>query len=100
VDGLPNVVLEALASGSPLVTTPAGGIGSAAVPERTAIVVPERDVRALATAIRRLLDTPGLAVTIGSAARELTIERFGWGQAALRFEAAYERALAFKSSKR
>jgi glycosyltransferase involved in cell wall biosynthesis len=100
VDGLPNVVLEALASGSPLVTTPAGGIGSAAVHERTAIVVPERDVRALATAIRRLLETPGLAVTIGSAARELAIERFGWGQAAPRFEAAYERALAFKSSKR
>ena len=27
VDGLPNIVLETLASGTPLVTTPAGGIG-------------------------------------------------------------------------
>lgn len=100
VDGLPNVVLEALASGSPLVTTPAGGIGAVATHERTALVVPERDVAALAAAIRRLLDTPALGSAIGSAARAMAAERFGWAGTALRFEAAYERALAFKSSKR
>ena len=43
VDGLPNIVLETLASGTPLVTTPAGGIGSVVQNWRTGVIVPERD---------------------------------------------------------
>jgi glycosyltransferase involved in cell wall biosynthesis len=97
VDGLPNVVMEALASGTPLVTTPAGGIGSVVSDGHTGLVVPERDVTALATAIRRVLDTPSLAASIGASARQLAAARFGWTTTASRLEAAYERALAFKS---
>jgi glycosyltransferase involved in cell wall biosynthesis len=100
VDGLPNVVMETLASGSPLVTTTAGGIGSVVAHERTALVVPERDVPALAAAIRRLLDEPALRESVGSAARAIAASQFGWKKIAERFEQAYERALAFKSNKR
>jgi glycosyltransferase involved in cell wall biosynthesis len=53
VDGLPNAVMEALASGTALVTTTAGGIGSVVEHERTAFVVPERDASRLAAAINR-----------------------------------------------
>ena len=38
VDGLPNVVLEALASATPVITTTAGGIGSVAIDHKTALV--------------------------------------------------------------
>jgi glycosyltransferase involved in cell wall biosynthesis len=100
VDGLPNVVLEALASGTPLVTTPAGGIGAVVEHDRTALVVPERDARALARAIVDLVRDAPRAVRLGTAARELADARFGWGGTAARLEAAYERALAFKSSDR
>ena len=94
VDGLPNLVLEALASGSALVTTAAGGIGSVVQPGVTAEVVPERDAAALAAAIERLAADPARRARLGAAARQLATERFGWEETARKFEAAYERALA------
>jgi len=96
VDGLPNTVLEALASGTPLVATPAGGIASVIEDGRTGALVPERDARALAAMIDLLLRDPARAAAIGAAARA-SAGRFGWDAAAERFESAYDRALAFKS---
>ena len=97
VDGLPNVVLEALASGTPLITTAAGGIGAVVHASRTALVVPERDAAAIAEGIRVLAADRGMARRIGDAGRALVGLRFGWGRTAERFEAAYASALAFKS---
>ena len=97
VDGLPNAVLEALASATPLITTTAGGIGAVVEHGRTAVVVPERDAAAIADAIRRLVADPVKARQIGAAGRAVVQEHFGWERAAERFEAAYGRALAFKS---
>jgi glycosyltransferase involved in cell wall biosynthesis len=97
VDGLPNVVMDALASGTPLVATPAGGIGSVVEDGRTALVVPERDAAGLSGALVRLRDDPALGARIGRAAREHVAARFGWGRVAERLEHAYDRALAFKS---
>jgi glycosyltransferase involved in cell wall biosynthesis len=97
VDGLPNVVLEALASATPLITTAAGGIGGTVEHDRTALVVPERDPRAISAAMIRLTASPGLAREIGTAGRALVQSHFGWERAGERFEAAYDRALAMKS---
>jgi glycosyltransferase involved in cell wall biosynthesis len=100
VDGLPNVVLEALASGTPLITTTAGGIGTVVDHERTAIVVPERDPRALSDALARLANDRPLAQAIGASARSLVDGHFGWNRVAERMEHAYARALAFKTMAR
>jgi phosphatidylinositol alpha-1,6-mannosyltransferase len=97
VDGLPNVVLEAMASGTPLITTAAGGIGSVVEHERTGLVVAERDPAAIGRAIQQLLANPVMAHDLGRAARAAVERRFGWDRVAARFEAAYERALAFTS---
>jgi glycosyltransferase involved in cell wall biosynthesis len=100
VDGLPNVVMEALASGTPLVTTSAGGIGSVVTSGETALVVPEKDAGALATALRQVLADPALGHRLAAAARNLVRAQFGWAQTAAQFEEAYRRALVFASSGR
>jgi glycosyltransferase involved in cell wall biosynthesis len=92
VDGLPNFALEALASGTPVVASRAGGLPQAIDDGRTGRLVPERDAAALASAIRWLLEHPDDARRIGAAARADVIARFGWADAAARFEAAYARA--------
>jgi len=47
-DGIPNVVLEAMALGTPVVATDAGGLTEVVIPGRTGRVVPQRNSRALA----------------------------------------------------
>ena len=99
VDGLPNVLMEALASGTPVVTTAAGGILSVVDDGVTAFVVPERDSPAIAACIGRIIAQPALGRQVGAAARRLVDDRFGWDRAAERFEAAYASALAFTSTR-
>jgi glycosyltransferase involved in cell wall biosynthesis len=100
VDGLPNIVLEALASGTPLITTPAGGIGSVVEHGRTGLLVPERDSTALASAISALAGDAAERGRLGLAARAAASARFGWERMAGRLEAAYDRALAMTSGRR
>jgi len=64
VDNMPISILEAYASGVPVVTTDVGGIPYIAEHERTALLVPARNPEAMADAILRLLDTPSLAETL------------------------------------
>jgi glycosyltransferase involved in cell wall biosynthesis len=100
VDGLPNTVLEALATGTPVIATPAGGIGAVITDGATGLLVRERDPEALASAAEGLLGDRTRAAALGRAAREMVEAKFGWSGAAARFEAAYDRALAFKSLRR
>ena len=93
VDGLPNVVMEALASGTPLITTLAGGIGAVVEHESTALIVPEKDAEAIAREVGRALADGALHDRLGSGARALAQERFGWPGTAAAFEEAYRHAL-------
>lgn len=59
-DNLPNALLEAMAEGLPMVTTPAGGIPYMVEDGESAIIVPPDDHQALADAILRLLSNSQL----------------------------------------
>ncbi len=90
VDGLPNTVMEALASGTPLVATTAGGIPSVVTHERTGLLVPEKDAGALEAAIDRLLADPDFRMGLAARAREQSLRLHTWDRVAERFEQVYD----------
>ncbi|HHX40858.1 MAG TPA: colanic acid biosynthesis glycosyltransferase WcaL [Armatimonadetes bacterium] len=68
-DGLPNVLLEAMASALPVVSTRVSAIPEAVEDGVTGVLVPPGDVEALAGALERLIQDAGLRHRLGEAAR-------------------------------
>jgi len=75
-EGLPLVVLEAMAHGKPVVATPVGGTPELVTDGETGLLVPPRDPKALAAALQRLLDDAELSRRLGEAGRRRVEERF------------------------
>lgn len=66
-EGLGVASLEAMAAARPVVASRVGGLAELVVHERTGLLVPPDDERALADALRRLLDDPALRSALGGA---------------------------------
>jgi glycosyltransferase involved in cell wall biosynthesis len=75
-EGLPMIVLEAMAHGRAVVATAVGGTPEAVVDGETGVLVPPRDPAALAAALQRLLAEPELRERLGGAGRRRVEERF------------------------
>ena len=93
VDGLPNVILEAMASGLPVVASAISGIPLAVVDGETGRLVPERDPVALAAALSALLADPGRRRAMGAAGRARAVERLTWEAVAARYRDGYASAI-------
>lgn len=79
-DGLPNVVLEAMARQLPVVSTAGSAVAEAIDHGRTGLVAPPEDPQALADALAGVLGSPGLASEMGRAAGSSMRERFDRGE--------------------
>jgi glycosyltransferase involved in cell wall biosynthesis len=88
-EGLPNVVLEAMEAGVPVIGTRHAGIGEAVEDGRTGLLVPPGDVAALTAALRRLADEPDMAWKMGAEARRVAIGKFDAAAQSRRLEAIF-----------
>lgn len=94
VDGLPNVILEAMASGLPVVATAISGIPLAIDDGVHGRLVPEGDAPALGAALDELLSAPERAREMGSAGRRKAVSELSWDAVAGRYREAYREALS------
>ena len=69
-EGMPMILLETAAAGTPIVATPVGDIPTLVRDGATGLVVARGDTAALAAALLRLRDEPGLGARLGAAARD------------------------------
>jgi glycosyltransferase involved in cell wall biosynthesis len=93
-EGLPLAVLEGMAAGKPVVATAIGGTDEAVVDGETGLLVPGSDPAALAAAIRRVLDNPAFARTLGEAGRARVITHFSSATMVARVEDVYDELVA------
>ena len=75
-EGIPNVVLEAMACGLPVIATNVGGIPEIVEDNRSGILIPSADPLRLATAISMLLKDRNKLETYGLYGRKLAEEQF------------------------
>jgi glycosyltransferase involved in cell wall biosynthesis len=85
-EGLGLPAMEAMACGAALVTSDTGGCRDYARDGETALVAPRRDVGALADALARVVDDPGLRARLATAGSSYVRTAFDWDRAVARLE--------------
>jgi len=92
-EGVPNSVLEAMATGLPAVATRHGGIPEAIDHGRTGLLLAEEDHVGLANAMQLITSSPGLLKQMGERAHAAIVERFGQDAQIDQLESFYEEAI-------
>lgn len=75
-EGVPKSLLEALAMGKPIITTDTPGCRETVVHNVNGILIPPRDAKALADALRFMITQPERRIEMGKESRRLAVERF------------------------
>lgn len=75
-EGMPNAAMEAMAHGKPVILTNVNGAGELIPDREKGILIPPRDPRAIATAVKELLDCAELREKLGFRAREHVLDKF------------------------
>ncbi len=88
-EGVSQALMQAMACALPAITCHVGSMAEVAIDERTALVVPPRDVDALARAIVRLRDDRALRRRLGDAARDHILAGYTFERMCERMEAIY-----------
>ena len=96
-DNSPNVVLEAMACGLPVVATDVGGVRDFVTDRSGGLVVPRQDAGALAAALETYLTSPVAARAAGALNRTRATTEFSWRTSALRLLDVYHQVIAARS---
>jgi glycosyltransferase involved in cell wall biosynthesis len=96
MEGLPSVLLEAMASGMPVITADTCGMPDVVTNDYNGLLVPPADAVALENAIARLAASEELRERLGRAAQEL-MKRYEWPRAAAELEELFLRVVRAKA---
>jgi len=99
-EGISNTILEAMASGLPVIATAVGGNAELVAHGVTGEVVPPADSQALAESLLRLAQAPGQAAAMGRAGREQVERKFSLEVMVMAYQALYDRQLSGTRSTR
>ncbi|MDA8112254.1 MAG: glycosyltransferase [Nitrospiraceae bacterium] len=94
-EGLPIVLLEAMAAGLPVAVTPVGGIPEVVEEGKTGFFI-EQNPESIAYVLRNLLENPALGRNVGKNARILVEERYDICKVAKKYEQLYQELLGGK----
>ena len=97
-EGVPNSVLEAMATGLPVIATRHGGIPEAVDHGRTGLLVAEEDHVGLANAMQEIIRSPGLLKQMGAHARSTVVDRFEQEVQIDHLESFYEEAITMNGA--
>ena len=96
-EGLPNVLIEAMAMRKPVVATNVGGVPELVVDSKTGFLIPPRDPNALARAIIELLASREKRTRFGEAGRRYAEQKFSLAQMVKSYEDLYTQVAAERS---
>lgn len=93
-EGMPNVVLEAMAAGLPVIATRIAGNEELVIPESTGLLIEPENQQQLEQALDSLLDDPARREAFGRAARARTESDYPWERVAEQYLNILERIVA------
>ncbi|WP_018608412.1 glycosyltransferase family 4 protein [Uliginosibacterium gangwonense] len=91
-EGVSQAVMQAMAVGLPVITTPIGSSGDIIKPGMTGLMVTPKSSKAISQSIRKLVDDPREASRIGEQARSFAVDNCGIDRMLTRMEAVFQRA--------
>lgn len=93
VDGCPNVILEAMACGKPVVASAISGIPAVVKDGETGVLTIEKDVQHLADALAELLEDTSKRNQFGDAGRQRILNKFTWDKVINQFKDIYQHSV-------
>jgi len=93
LDGLPTVLLEAMACGLPCVASDVGGVRLVIAPGRNGILIAPNAANELIDGLRQLIDDKATRKELSQEARRSVVERFNWENVGEKFEAICQESI-------